>query len=371
VTSYLLILALLLGLAPAFIAHGKGRNFLLWWIYGVVLGPVALLHAIMLRGSRQPALDTASEARRARTDSPWPLLLRVASVFAIAIIAAAAYRIVVPPESGGPGMQREIVISSDRTPPKQTASAPTTASETDIAPAPSSQMLAPAAEAPPPQPSPTVRVTVRHDRLPPGEDAAKQAAPAATTPVQRSAPAAPEPDKAAVPPPAPPAQLERTLPQEPSATATRSLSPVQDVPALAARTAPAEPFDPAAAARKEASAKASKPSSSAKSVPAKVAAKPSAAAPKPAAPEKPSLSDVTAMGEAVQTVQQALAKRGYNPGPANGLAGRQTEAAIRKFQADRGLKQTGAIDYEVLEALEIVGPRVFAFEPPPGATPGR
>jgi hypothetical protein len=219
-------------------------------------------------------------------------------------------------------------------------------------------MLAPAAEAPPPQPSPTVRVTVRHDRLPADENAAKQAESAATAPVQRSAPAAP-------------AQLERTLPQEPPATATRSLSPVQDVPALAARTAPAEPFDPAAAARKEASAKASKPSSSAKSVPAKVAAKPSAAAPKPAAPEKPSLSDVTAMGETVQTVQQALAKRGYNPGPANGLAGRQTEAAIRKFQADRGLKQTGAIDYEVLEALEIVGPRVFAFEPPPGATPGR
>ena len=366
-TSYLLILALLLGLAPAFIAHGKGRNFLLWWIYGVVLGPVALLHAMMLRGSRQPALDTAHEARRARSDSPWPLLLRVASLFAIAIIAVAAYRILVPPEAGGPGMQRDIVISSDRTPPDQAAAAPTTASETDTA----SASPAPAAEAPPPQPAPTVRVTVRNDRLPQGEDVASRVAPADTPPARRSAPAEQEANKAAVPPPAPPAQLERTLPQEPSATTTRSLSPVQDVRELAARTAPAEPFDPAAAARKETSAKASKPSSSAKSVPTKVAARPSTAAPKPAAPEKPSLSDVTAMGETVQTVQQALAKRGYNPGPANGLAGRQTETAIRKFQADRGLKQTGAIDYEVLEALEIVGPRVFAFEPPPGATPGR
>jgi hypothetical protein len=365
-TSYLLILALLLGLAPAFIAHGKGRNFLFWWIYGVVLGPVALIHAMMLRGSRQPALDAAPEARRARSDSPWPLLLRIASLFAIAIIAVAAYRIVVPPGPGGPGMQREVVISSDRTPPEQPAATPKTAGESETAAALQSQV--PAAEAPPPQPSPTVRVTVRRDRLPPDENAAKQAAPAETAPAQRSTPAAPEPDKAAVPPPSPAApQLERTLPQQPPATATRSLAPMQDVRALAARTAPAEPFDPSAAQR-ETSAKPSKASSSAK---AKVAAKPSAAAPKPAAPEKPSLSDVTAMGETVQTVQQALAKRGYSPGPANGLAGRQTETAIRKFQADRGLKQTGAIDYEVLEALEIVGPRVFAFQPPPGATPGR
>jgi hypothetical protein len=359
----LLILALLLGLAPAFIAHGKGRNFLFWWIYGVVLGPVALIHAMMLRGSRQPALDTAPETRRARSDSPWPLMLRVASLFAIAIIAVAAYRIVVPPESGGPGMQREVVISSDRTPPEHAAAAPKTAGEPDSAAAPLSQV--PAAEAPPPRSSPTVRVTVRHDRLPAGEDAAKQAAPAEAAPVQRSMPAAPEPNKAAAPPAAP--QLERTLPQEPSTTATRSLAPMQDVRALAARTAPVEPFDPSAAKK----ATSDKPSGTSSSAKAKVAAKPSATATKPAAPNKPSLSDVTAMGEIVQTVQEALAKRGYNPGPASGRAGRQTEIAIRKFQADRGLRQTGAIDYEVLEALDIVEPRVFAFQPPPGATPGR
>ncbi len=70
-------------------------------------------------------------------------------------------------------------------------------------------------------------------------------------------------------------------------------------------------------------------------------------------------------------MQQALAARGYEPGAANGRAGRQTQQAIRKFQADRGLEPTGAIDYALLEGLNIVGPRVHAFQPPPGATAGR
>jgi peptidoglycan hydrolase-like protein with peptidoglycan-binding domain len=100
-----------------------------------------------------------------------------------------------------------------------------------------------------------------------------------------------------------------------------------------------------------------------------------ASAPKPApAPEQPSApspSDVTAVGDTVRVVQQALVARGYDPGPVNGRAGRQTEEAIRKFQQDRGLKKTGTIDYAVLETLNIVGPRIHAFQPPPGTTPGR
>ncbi|MGH6621706.1 MAG: peptidoglycan-binding domain-containing protein, partial [Alphaproteobacteria bacterium] len=93
--------------------------------------------------------------------------------------------------------------------------------------------------------------------------------------------------------------------------------------------------------------------------------------PKPAPPPAPPPTDVTAVGETVRVVQQALAERGYDPGPPNGRAGRQTELAIRKFQEDRGLKPTGTIDYAVLESLNIVGPRVHAFQPPPGATLGR
>jgi hypothetical protein len=42
----LLILDVLLGLIPAFIARHKGWPFVGWWIYGTVLFVIALPHAI-------------------------------------------------------------------------------------------------------------------------------------------------------------------------------------------------------------------------------------------------------------------------------------------------------------------------------------
>lgn len=45
----LIIIMLLLGLLPAAIALGKGRNFLLWWFYGTLLLPFAIFHAIAAR----------------------------------------------------------------------------------------------------------------------------------------------------------------------------------------------------------------------------------------------------------------------------------------------------------------------------------
>jgi hypothetical protein len=45
----ILIIAVLIGLIPAAIAQGKGKSFLLWWIYGAVLFIVALPHAIIMR----------------------------------------------------------------------------------------------------------------------------------------------------------------------------------------------------------------------------------------------------------------------------------------------------------------------------------
>lgn len=39
----------LLGLLPALIAQSKGRLFLRWYIYGVLLFIVALLHSILIK----------------------------------------------------------------------------------------------------------------------------------------------------------------------------------------------------------------------------------------------------------------------------------------------------------------------------------
>lgn len=45
----ILIIAALLGLIPAFIAHGKGRSFFLWWVYGALLFIVALIHSMLMK----------------------------------------------------------------------------------------------------------------------------------------------------------------------------------------------------------------------------------------------------------------------------------------------------------------------------------
>lgn len=44
----MLLLALLLGLIPAMIAQKKGRSFALWYLYGVLLFIIALVHSLLI-----------------------------------------------------------------------------------------------------------------------------------------------------------------------------------------------------------------------------------------------------------------------------------------------------------------------------------
>ena len=55
--------------------------------------------------------------------------------------------------------------------------------------------------------------------------------------------------------------------------------------------------------------------------------------------------------EGIRQVQQALAKKGFDPGPIDGVLGPQTEQALRKFQDYYGIKVTGRIDNQTLYAL--------------------
>lgn len=48
-----LLLAGFLGILTAFIAHRKGRNAFLWWIYGTLIFIVALLHALFMKSNRK------------------------------------------------------------------------------------------------------------------------------------------------------------------------------------------------------------------------------------------------------------------------------------------------------------------------------
>ena len=58
----ILFLAVLIGLLPASVAHSKGRNFVLWWLYGAAVFVIALPHSLIMRSTasgldRQRAAD--------------------------------------------------------------------------------------------------------------------------------------------------------------------------------------------------------------------------------------------------------------------------------------------------------------------------
>ena len=53
-------------------------------------------------------------------------------------------------------------------------------------------------------------------------------------------------------------------------------------------------------------------------------------------------------------IQQELLARGYDPGPADGVLGWRTRAAIRRFQADAGLPVDGEVSHALLNHLKFV-----------------
>jgi hypothetical protein len=58
-------------------------------------------------------------------------------------------------------------------------------------------------------------------------------------------------------------------------------------------------------------------------------------------------------GEEVREVQRRLQGFGFSPGPADGVAGRMTAAAVQNYQQSRGQPQTGDIDRDLLDQLRL------------------
>ena len=58
----------------------------------------------------------------------------------------------------------------------------------------------------------------------------------------------------------------------------------------------------------------------------------------------------------VKSVQELLIQQYYNPGPADGLMGRQTRIALEKYQRDQNIPVTGRIDDATLIALGLRQP---------------
>ncbi len=59
--------------------------------------------------------------------------------------------------------------------------------------------------------------------------------------------------------------------------------------------------------------------------------------------------------EQVKRAQEALAIAGYNVGTPDGMLGTRTTAALRKFQSDKSIPQTGKLDEATLVALGLAG----------------
>ena len=55
--------------------------------------------------------------------------------------------------------------------------------------------------------------------------------------------------------------------------------------------------------------------------------------------------------ENIRQVQEALRKKGFDPGPVDGIFGPKTEEAVRNFQDRYGMKASGKIDNQTLFAL--------------------
>jgi hypothetical protein len=65
----------------------------------------------------------------------------------------------------------------------------------------------------------------------------------------------------------------------------------------------------------------------------------------------------------VQSAQNELRSRGYDPGPSDGVAGPQTRAAVSKFQTDQGLTATGQLDTDTLAKLNVGGTNIVSSAP--------
>ncbi len=57
--------------------------------------------------------------------------------------------------------------------------------------------------------------------------------------------------------------------------------------------------------------------------------------------------------DVIRKVQEALTKAGYNPGPIDNILGNATKEALRKYQLDRGLPVSTALNLETLKALGV------------------
>ena len=64
-------------------------------------------------------------------------------------------------------------------------------------------------------------------------------------------------------------------------------------------------------------------------------------------------ADGTGNSEQVKAVQKALQDKGMDPGPIDGIMGPKTMAALKTFQKDQKLTESGRLDDQTREKLGV------------------
>lgn len=67
--------------------------------------------------------------------------------------------------------------------------------------------------------------------------------------------------------------------------------------------------------------------------------------------KKTAAKEAAALKQLIRTVQLALIRLGYSPGPADGKIGSRTKAAIIKYQRNNGLKDAGELTEQFLDHI--------------------
>lgn len=70
---------------------------------------------------------------------------------------------------------------------------------------------------------------------------------------------------------------------------------------------------------------------------------------------QPKRAPVEVNASVIKAAQQKLNDAGYNAGATDGMMGPQTRAALKKFQADKNLPQSGQLDQKTMAALNVGG----------------
>ena len=68
-------------------------------------------------------------------------------------------------------------------------------------------------------------------------------------------------------------------------------------------------------------------------------------------PSNPTATNGQADAEQVRSLQKALQGKGVDPGPIDGVSGPKTESAIRTYQRDQKLPESGRLDPQTRERL--------------------